>query len=161
MAMANKFNKLVLTTGNKSEMATGYATLYGDMAGGFAPLKDVYKTDVYKLAKYINRHKIIIPKRVIERAPSAELAPQQKDEDSLPVYDILDNILYEFIEKEKSIMDIINQGFDKKIVHHIVNLILKNEHKRRQSPPGPKVSCRAFGRERRYPITQKVDLNQS
>ncbi|RLA06317.1 MAG: NAD+ synthase [Gammaproteobacteria bacterium] len=160
MAMANKFNKLVITTGNKSEMATGYCTLYGDMAGGFAPLKDVYKKDVYRLAKYINHRVEIIPHRVIIRPPSAELSPEQKDEDSLPKYDILDIILENFIEKNQSSLQVIKQGFDKKLVNRIMSLILKNEHKRRQSPPGPKISHRAFGRERRYPITQKIDLNQ-
>jgi NAD+ synthase (glutamine-hydrolysing) len=155
MAIANKDNALVLTTGNKSEMATGYATLYGDMAGGFAPLKDVYKSDVYRLAHYINRKKEIIPTRVLTRPPTAELSPGQQDSDSLPNYDVLDKILYEFIENEKSSGEIYKLGFDKKIVENVLSLVIKSEHKRYQSPPGPKISKKAFDKERRYPITNQ------
>ncbi len=153
MAMANKFNKMVLTTGNKSEMAMGYCTLYGDMAGGFAPLKDVSKTRVFALCRYRNTLTDVIPERVITRPPSAELAPDQKDEDSLPPYDILDEILHQFVELDKSREQIIEQGVDEKAVNLVVRLTLLNEYKRRQAAPGPKITSKAFGRERRYPIT--------
>jgi NAD+ synthase (glutamine-hydrolysing) len=155
MGLSNKFNKIVLTTGNKSEMAVGYATLYGDMAGGFAPIKDVPKTLVYQLAKFRNTIEAIIPEFVITRPPSAELRANQTDSQSLPYYDILDEILRLFIEKRKSIEDIIKLGFDKKTVQKMIKLVLQNEHKRRQSPSGPKITNNAFGRERRYPITSK------
>jgi NAD+ synthase (glutamine-hydrolysing) len=153
MAISNKQGKLLLTTGNKSEMSVGYATLYGDMAGGFAPLKDVPKLLVYALAKYRNQINPIIPERVLMRPPSAELAPDQKDEDSLPPYPILDAILERYIEHEEAIDTIINAGFDADTVQHVVNLVNKNEHKRRQSPPGIKITRKAFGRDRRYPIS--------
>jgi NAD+ synthase (glutamine-hydrolysing) len=153
MALSNKFRKLVLTTGNKSEMAVGYATLYGDMAGGFAVLKDIPKTKVYQLANYRNRLSHVIPQRVIKRAPSAELAPNQKDQDSLPSYDTLDKILYYYVEKDLSINQIITKGFEKKDVTKVVRLIDINEYKRRQAPPGVRISKRAFGRDWRYPIT--------
>ena len=160
MAMSNKLGKMLLATGNKSEMAVGYATLYGDMAGGFAPLKDVFKTMVYALSRYRNSigddgktYKEIIPDRVITRPPSAELAPDQVDEDSLPPYDILDAVLRMFIEEFQSVDDIVAQGYDKKIVKHVANLVLLNEYKRRQSAPGIRITKRAFGKDRRYPIT--------
>lgn len=153
MAISNKKRRLVLTTGNKSEMAVGYATLYGDMAGGFAPLKDVPKTTVYELSRWINREEEIIPWRVIERPPSAELRPDQKDEDSLPPYDILDPILESYIEKNMSPQQIVEQGYDKDTVKWICRLVDINEYKRRQAAPGVRVSRRAFGRDRRYPIT--------
>jgi len=153
MALSNKMGSIVLTTGNKSEMAVGYATLYGDMAGGFAVLKDVFKLDVYRLAKYCNRESEWIPNRVIQRPPSAELAPDQKDEDSLPSYDILDAILEFYIEKEYSFNDIVAKGYEPEMVAKIINLVDINEHKRRQSPPGVRVTQRAFGRDHRYPIT--------
>jgi len=153
MALSNKTGQIVLTTGNKSEMAVGYATLYGDMAGGFAVLKDVTKTQVYQLARYRNSISPVIPERVIERAPSAELAPNQKDEDSLPPYAMLDQILTRYIEYDDSVLQIIAAGFDADIVKKIIQLVDRNEYKRRQAPPGPRVTRRAFGRDRRYPIT--------
>jgi NAD+ synthase (glutamine-hydrolysing) len=155
MAVSNKLGKIVLTTGNKSEMAVGYATLYGDMSGGFAPLKDVSKTMVYRLAKYRNTQSYIIPGRVIDREPSAELAPNQTDQDSLPPYDELDAILELFIEQRLAVKDIVKQGFNQKTVERISRLVLNNEYKRRQSAPGPKISKNAFGKERRYPMTSK------
>jgi len=155
MAASNKSGKIVLTTGNKSEMAVGYATLYGDMSGGFAPLKDIAKTMVYRLANYRNSIEYVIPGRVIDREPSAELAPNQVDQDSLPPYTELDAILELFIEQKQSIDYIVNQGFDLDTVKRISNLVLNNEYKRRQSAPGPKVSKNAFGKERRYPMTSK------
>ncbi len=155
MAISNKSGKIVLTTGNKSEMAVGYATLYGDMSGGFAPLKDIAKTLVYRLAKYRNTLSYVIPGRVIERPPSAELAPNQVDQDSLPDYDELDAILGLFIEKKHSVEHIIQQGYDADTVRHVAKMVLNNEYKRRQSAPGPKISQNAFGKERRYPMTSK------
>ncbi|MEE9327645.1 MAG: NAD+ synthase [Cocleimonas sp.] len=159
MAMSNKLGKMLLATGNKSEMAVGYATLYGDMAGGFAPLKDVFKTTVYDLARYRNilgdgnGYKEIIPDRVITRPPSAELAPDQIDEDSLPPYDILDAILGMFIEEFQSVEEIVAQGYDHETVERVAKMVLLNEYKRRQSAPGIRITKRAFGKDRRYPIT--------
>lgn len=153
MAMSNKFGRIVLTTGNKSEVAVGYCTLYGDMAGGFNPIKDVSKTMVYKLAQYRNTISQVIPERVITRAPSAELAPDQKDEDNLPPYDILDPILEAYVEHDKSIAEIVALGFEEAIVRRVIWLVDISEHKRRQSAPGVRISSRAFGRDRRYPIT--------
>ena len=155
MAFSNKFGYMVLTTGNKSETAVGYVTLYGDMVGGFAPLKDVSKTLVYQLAAYRNSISKIIPQRVFDRAPSAELAPDQKDEDSLPPYHILDPILERFVEKDFSMAQIVAQGFDKDIVNKVIKMVLNNEYKRRQGPPGIRITEKAFGRDRRYPITSK------
>jgi NAD+ synthase (glutamine-hydrolysing) len=155
MAVSNKSGKIVLTTGNKSEMAVGYATLYGDMSGGFAPLKDIAKTLVYRLAQYRNTLSYVIPGRVIDREPSAELAPNQIDQDSLPPYDELDGILELFIEQKLSVEHIVNKGFDEPTVRRITSMVLNNEYKRRQSAPGPKVSANAFGKERRYPMTSK------
>ena len=155
MALSNKSHKLVLATGNKSEMAVGYATLYGDMCGGFAPLKDISKTMVYQLAKYRNTLSNVIPERVITRPPSAELAPDQVDQDSLPSYDILDDILMRFVEQKQSVNEIIENGHNSEDVNKITSLILRNEYKRRQSAPGPKISTNAFGKERRYPMTSK------
>ncbi len=153
MAISNKRRKIVLTTGNKSEMAVGYATLYGDMAGGFAVLKDVPKTLVYRLAEYRNGIAPAIPRRVIERPPSAELAPDQKDSDSLPPYSVLDPILELYVEQDRSIGEIIAAGFDEMTVRRVVRLVDLNEYKRRQAPPGVRITRRAFGRDRRYPIT--------
>lgn len=153
MAISNKKRKLLLTTGNKSEMSVGYATLYGDMAGGFAPLKDVPKMLVYRLAAYRNSLSEVIPRRVIERPPSAELAPNQVDEDSLPPYPVLDAILLRYVEQDQSIAAIIGAGFDRADVRRVVDLVNKNEYKRRQAPPGVRISKRAFGRDRRYPMT--------
>jgi NAD+ synthase (glutamine-hydrolysing) len=153
MAMSNKQGKLLLTTGNKSEMSVGYATLYGDMAGGFAPLKDVPKLLVYQLAHYRNSLSAVIPERVITRPPSAELAPDQLDVDSLPPYEILDPILERYIELDQSAEKIIAAGFKREDVARAISLVDSNEYKRRQSPPGIKITTRAFGRDRRYPIT--------
>jgi NAD+ synthase (glutamine-hydrolysing) len=153
MALSNKQGRIVLTTGNKSEMSVGYATLYGDMAGGFAPLKDVPKLLVYRLCEYRNGISPVIPQRVIDRPPSAELAPDQKDEDSLPPYEVLDPILEAYIEADRSIEDIVGMGFEEATVRRITCLVDRNEYKRRQSPPGVRISQRAFGRDRRYPIT--------
>ena len=154
MGLSNKFGNLVLSTGNKSELAVGYCTLYGDMVGGFAVLKDVYKTIVFELAKYRNTvgDTIVIPERVITRPPSAELRPDQKDQDSLPAYDVLDAILYAYIEEDQSQDDIISKGFDKDVVEKVILLVDRNEHKRRQGAIGPRITSRAFSRERRYPI---------
>ena len=153
MAISNKLNCMLLTTGNKSEMAVGYATLYGDMAGGFAPLKDCSKSLVYALAKYCNSTEDVIPKRVISREPSAELRMDQKDTDSLPSYDLLDPILEAFIERDYSVDQIAELGYERKMVGNILGLVKRNEYKRRQAPPGVRVSSRAFGRDWRYPIT--------
>ncbi len=153
MAISNKQNRMVLTTGNKSEMAVGYATLYGDMAGGFAPLKDIYKTRVYRLASYRNTISSVIPERVITRAPSAELAPDQVDQDTLPPYDVLDDILHRYIEENESVDEIIAAGFREDYVRDTVRRVNLNEYKRRQAPPGIKMTEKAFGRDRRYPIT--------
>lgn len=153
MALSNKLGKLVLTTGNKSEMAVGYATLYGDMAGGYAVLKDVPKTLVFELAHYRNQLKSVIPERIITRQPSAELSHNQTDQDSLPPYPILDTILSRYVEHNESAADIIASGLDAETVHHTIKLIDKNEYKRRQAPPGVRISARAFGRDWRYPIT--------
>ncbi len=172
MALSNKHGRLLLATGNKSEMAVGYSTLYGDMCGAYAPLKDVYKTLVYRLSRWRNGAGIgdsglgicksvlspdggfpPIPKEVIDRPPSAELRADQTDQDSLPPYDELDGILERFIEREQSQAEIVAQGFDADTVRRVVRLVLVNEFKRRQSAPGPRVTTRAFGRERRYPIT--------
>ncbi len=153
MAISNKKHKMVLTTGNKSEMAVGYATLYGDMAGGFDVLKDVPKTLVFRLANYRNSIRRVIPQRVIERPPSAELAPDQKDTDSLPPYEILDPILEMYVEQDHGIEDILAAGFDRETVARVIAMVDRNEYKRRQAPPGIRITPRAFGRDRRYPIT--------
>lgn len=154
MALSNKFGNLVLATGNKSELAVGYCTLYGDMVGGYAVLKDVYKTIVFELAKYRNSisETPVIPERVITRPPSAELRPDQVDQDSLPAYDILDAILYSYIEEDMSQDDIIAKGFDAEVVKKVIRLVDINEYKRRQGAIGPRISSRSYGRERRYPI---------
>jgi NAD+ synthase (glutamine-hydrolysing) len=153
MGISNKTGRMLLTTGNKSEMAVGYATLYGDMAGGFAPIKDCSKMLVYRLSEYRNSLSDAIPRRVIERPPSAELRPDQKDSDSLPEYPVLDAILEAFIEEDLSVGEIVARGFDKASVGRVLDLVKRNEYKRRQAPPGVRVSRRAFGRDWRYPIT--------
>ena len=153
MGISNKTGKMLLTTGNKSEMAVGYATLYGDMAGGFAPIKDCSKLLVYRLAEYRNSVAPVIPERVITRPPSAELRPDQKDSDSLPPYEILDPILEAFIEDDLSVDEICARGFERATVVRVLDLVKRNEYKRRQAPPGVRVSRRAFGRDWRYPIT--------
>ena len=153
MAVSNKTGRMLLTTGNKSEMSVGYATLYGDMNGGFAPLKDVPKTLVYRLARWRNRNGEVIPDRVITRPPSAELRPDQKDSDSLPDYERLDEIIERFVEQDESVDRIVEAtGFECEEVERIVRMITRNEYKRRQAPPGIRITQRAFGRDRRYPI---------
>ena len=160
MALSNKFGHLVITTGNKSELAVGYSTLYGDMAGGFDVLKDVYKTQVYDLANYRNRleETPVIPERVITRPPSAELRPDQKDQDSLPNYEVLDGILMTYIDKDMGYKDIVNQGFDADMVAKIIKMVDNSEYKRGQAPIGTKISHKAFGRERRYPLVNKWSI---
>lgn len=153
MAISNKTRKMVLTTGNKSEMSVGYATLYGDMAGGFAAIKDVPKMLVYRLAEYRNKIKSVIPRRVFERPPSAELAPGQKDTDSLPPYSVLDPLLERYVELDQSADDIIAAGFDEATVRKVLRMVDRNEYKRRQAAPGVRITPRAFGRDRRYPVT--------
>ncbi|MSQ26483.1 MAG: NAD(+) synthase, partial [Dehalococcoidia bacterium] len=157
MAMSNKFGWMVLTTGNKSEMAMGYATLYGDMAGGFAVIKDVLKTLVYDLARYRNGLGAtpVIPERVITKAPTAELRPNQKDEDSIPPYAVLDPVLRAYVEEDHTVSDMIASGMSEAIVRQVVTGVDRNEYKRRQSPPGVKITPRAFGRDRRLPIVNK------
>jgi NAD+ synthase (glutamine-hydrolysing) len=158
MALSNKFGwQPVLTCGNKSEMATGYATLYGDMAGGFAVIKDVPKTLVYRLASYRNERegRELIPREVIEKPPSAELRPDQLDTDSLPPYDVLDPILQAYVEEDRSIEEMVGMGFEEALVRRVVGLVDRNEYKRRQAPPGVKITARAFGRDRRLPITNR------
>ena len=155
MSMSNKFGALVLTTGNKSEMSTGYATLYGDMVGGFAVLKDVSKLLVYQLAKYRNTLSKIIPERIIDRPPTAELREGQLDEDTLPPYEILDSVLELYVVHNKSISDIVKMGYTRDTVESIVNLLHNNEYKRRQAPIGIRITPRAFGRDWRFPIANK------
>lgn len=153
MAISNKGGRMVLTTGNKSEMAVGYATLYGDMCGGFAPIKDVCKTLVYKLCRYRNTVSEVIPERVLTRPPSAELREDQCDQDSLPEYDVLDRIIELSVEQDKPVDDIVAEGIDRETVIKVITLVQQSEHKRRQSAPGIRITRRAFGRDRRYPIT--------
>jgi len=159
MALSNKSGWLVLTTGNKSEMATGYTTLYGDMAGGFAVIKDVPKTTVYDLVRYRNSlaGRDVIPRSVIEKAPTAELRPDQKDSDSLPSYDLLDKVITAYVEEDKSVEQIVAMGIDRGVVERTVQLIDSSEYKRRQAPPGVKITARAFGRDRRLPITNRFN----
>jgi NAD+ synthase (glutamine-hydrolysing) len=158
MSISNKKGLLVLTTGNKSELAVGYSTLYGDMAGGFDVLKDVPKTLVFELARYRNSLRPCIPQRVIDRPPSAELAPDQKDEDSLPPYPVLDRILELYVEQDFSASAIVATGLDAEQVHRVLRLVDLNEYKRRQAPIGVRISRRGFGRDRRYPITSAWTL---
>jgi len=153
MGISNKTGKMLLTTGNKSEMSVGYATLYGDMAGGFAPIKDCSKTLVYRMSEYRNSVSRVIPQRVIDRPPSAELRPDQRDSDSLPPYEVLDAILAAFIEDDLSVDEICERGFERATVGRVLDMVKRNEYKRRQTPPGVRVSRRAFGRDWRYPIT--------
>ena len=164
MAYSNKFGYMVMTNGNKSEVSVGYSTLYGDMCGGFSVIKDLYKVEVYKLANWRNSNfpsisvysqTSLVPESIITKAPTAELKLNQKDEDSLPPYEILDKILYELVEKESSITDIMNLGFDEDTVIKVQGLLYNSEYKRRQSAPGVKVSERNFGLDRRYPITNR------
>ena len=155
MAFSNKFGHILLNTSNKSEAAVGYGTLYGDMCGGLSILGDVYKTDVYKLAEYINRDKEIIPRNTIEKPPSAELKPNQKDTDSLPDYEILDKILYYFIELQLSSEEIMAKGFDGNTVERVIFMVNTNEYKRYQAPPILRISSKAFGAGRRIPLVAK------
>jgi len=157
MALSNKFGWIVLTTGNKSEMSVGYATLYGDMAGGFAVIKDVPKTMVYDVCSCINRlaKKAIIPKRVMTKAPTAELRPDQKDSDSLPEYDVLDPILKAYVEDDRTFNEMLKMGFDRKTVERVIRLVDSSEYKRRQAPPGVKITKRGLGKDRRFPITNR------
>ncbi len=155
MALSNKFGWLVLTTGNKSEMSVGYATLYGDMAGGFSILKDVAKSWVYRLARWRNRQGEVIPPRIIEKAPSAELRENQLDSDSLPPYDLLDPIVTAYVEEDRSPEEIEKLGFDRALVYRVVEMVDQAEYKRRQAPPGIRISSRAFGKDRRLPITNR------
>jgi NAD+ synthase (glutamine-hydrolysing) len=156
MALSNKFGWMVLTTGNKSEMAVGYATIYGDMAGGFAVIKDVPKTLVYELCRYRNE-KIgqVIPANVLMKPPSAELRADQKDTDSLPEYEVLDAILAAYVEEDYSADEIVALGFDEPTVRRVIRMVDRNEYKRRQAPPGPKITTKAFGKDRRLPITNR------
>ena len=153
MAISNKFGGMVLTTGNKSEMSVGYATLYGDMNGGFNPIKDVYKTEVYRLAAWRNTQGFVIPERIITKAPTAELRENQKDQDSLPPYDVLDDILEGLVENEQAMAEIVARGHDEALVKRIQHMLYVAEYKRRQAAPGVKITRRNFGRDRRYPIT--------
>ncbi|MGD0154257.1 MAG: NAD+ synthase [Thermacetogeniaceae bacterium] len=161
MALTNQYGGLVLTTGNKSELSVGYATLYGDMAGGFAVLKDIPKTLVYRLCHYRNRlaGRLVIPQRVFDKAPTAELRPDQRDEDDLPPYAILDQIIEAYVEEDRSPQEIIDRGFDPAVVARVIRMVDRNEYKRRQAPPGVKITHRAFGKDRRMPITNKFDCS--
>lgn len=160
MALSNEYGWLVLSTGNKSEISVGYCTLYGDMVGGFSPIKDVYKTMVYSICRFINKkHGKIIPENIITRAPSAELKPGQTDQDRLPPYDMLDQILNAYIEQDRGYKAILDMGFDKATVIDVLNMVDNNEYKRRQGSPGVKITARAFGKDRRYPITNRFRIN--
>ena len=161
MAISNKTGRMLLTTGNKSEMAVGYATLYGDMCGGFAPIKDVYKTLVYSLCHYRNSLGRVIPERVLTREPSAELRENQVDQDSLPAYEVLDRILELSVEQDVPIDDVVRAGFERETVERVLALVQRNEYKRRQSAPGVRITRRAFGRDRRYPITSGYRRKQA
>jgi NAD+ synthase (glutamine-hydrolysing) len=158
MALCNKFNALLLSTGNKSEVATGYCTLYGDMSGGLAVISDVPKTMCYRLARYMNREKEIIPERILSRSPSAELKPDQTDQDTLPPYDVLDGILEAAVEKNLAFDEIVALGYDPGVVTDVLKRLMVNEYKRRQAPPGLKVTTKAFGYGRRYPIARSGEL---
>jgi len=155
MAISNRFGPMVVATGNKSEMAVGYATIYGDMVGGFAALKDVLKTVVYDLAEWRNRQSEVIPRASIDKPPSAELRPNQKDSDSLPPYYLLDPILVRYVEEDSTVADLVAEGFDEDTVKRVVTMIDRNEYKRRQAAPGVKITTKAFGRDRRLPITNR------
>ena len=162
MALSNKFGELLVTTGNKSEMSVGYATLYGDMCGGYSVLKDIYKTEVYALARWRNEHVpegglgpsgCVVPESSLTKAPTAELRPNQTDQDTLPPYDVLDAILHGLIEDEQSIDQIVSRGFSRHLVTRVQHLLYSAEYKRRQAPPGVKITRKSFGRDRRYPLT--------
>jgi NAD+ synthetase len=155
MALSNKFGAIVLTTGNKSEMAVGYATLYGDMAGGFAVIKDILKTLVYRLCRHRNGIARVIPERVLTRAPSAELRPNQTDQETLPPYDVLDAIVSAYMENDLSPAEMVSRGFRTEDVRRVVEMIHRNEYKRRQAPIGIRITHRGFGKDWRYPITSR------
>src|SRR5687767_9530049 len=164
MALSNKLGDLLVTTGNKSEMSVGYATLYGDMCGGYSVLKDIYKTEVYALARWRNTHRPdealgpdgpVIPESSLTKAPSAELRPNQTDQDSLPPYDELDAILEGLVEEERSVQELVERGFAPATVARVQRLLFSAEYKRRQAPPGVKITRRSFGRDRRYPLTNR------
>ena len=161
MALSNKFGRLLLSTGNKSELAVGYCTLYGDMSGGLAVISDVPKTMVYALARYINREQEVIPARTIERPPSAELAPDQRDEDDLPPYPVLDEILHRYLEENQSVAEIVAAGFAPRVVADVVRRVRRNEYKRKQAPVGLKVTSKAFGYGRRYPTAERFDETEA
>jgi NAD+ synthetase len=161
MALSNKFGHLVLTTGNKSEMAVGYCTLYGDMCGALAVIADVFKTDIYRIARWVNRERVVIPEASITKPPSAELRPDQKDQDSLPAYETLDAILQAYVVEDLSRAEIIERGFDAAVVNDVINKVTFSEYKRRQAAPGLKVSPRAFGMGRRVPIAQRFRAGTS
>jgi NAD+ synthase (glutamine-hydrolysing) len=155
MALSNKFGWIVLATGNKSELSVGYSTLYGDMVGGFAPIKDLYKTHVYELARWLNRRRETIPAASIDKPPSAELKPGQVDSDALPAYDLLDRILRAYVEHDRSIDEIVAEGLPRDVVARIARMVDAAEYKRRQGPLGIRVTPKAFGKDRRMPITNR------
>jgi NAD+ synthase (glutamine-hydrolysing) len=155
MGIANKHGYILLNTTNKSEAAVGYGTLYGDMCGGIAVIGDLYKTEVYELCRYINRNEIVIPENILTKAPSAELRPNQKDSDSLPEYDILDALLYQYIEQRQGPHELVKQGFDTALIQRVLKMVNSNEWKRAQAPPILRVSYKAFGSGRRLPIVGK------
>ena len=161
MALSNQTGAMVVSTGNKSEMAVGYSTLYGDLAGGFALLKDVYKTEVYKLSNYRNSVSKVIPENIITKEPSAELRPNQLDKDSLPEYELLDKILYLYIEEDSSSESIISSGINEDIVFEVLEKVDRNEYKRKQVAPGVKLTEKAFGKDRRMPITNTYIRDRS
>jgi len=163
MALTNQYGGIVLSTGNKSELSVGYATLYGDMAGGFAVLKDVPKTLVYRLSRYRNllAGREIIPRRVLEKAPTAELKPGQKDEDDLPPYNVLDQIIEKYVEGDLSPEEIAAEGYARDLVRKVINMIDRSEYKRRQAPPGVKITPRAFGKDRRMPVTNRFRVTET
>jgi NAD+ synthase (glutamine-hydrolysing) len=153
MALSNKFGPMVVATGNKSEMAAGYATLYGDMVGGYSVLKDVFKTLVYQLAVWRNRAGEVIPQSSIDKPPSAELRPGQKDSDTLPPYEVMDRILERHIEQDEGVEEIVAAGFEREVATRLIAMVARNEYKRRQAAPGVKITTKAFGKDRRLPIT--------
>ena len=155
MTISNRYGNLIIATGNKSENAVGYATLYGDMAGGFALIRDLFKHEVYALCRWRNTLSSVIPENVLTKAPSAELRHDQMDEDSLPPYEVLDPILESYIERDEGVDEIVARGFDEQVVIDVIALVDKAEYKRRQAPPGPKVTVKSFGRDRRLPITNR------
>jgi NAD+ synthase (glutamine-hydrolysing) len=155
MAISNKHGPMVVATGNKSEMAAGYATLYGDMVGGYAVLKDVFKTLVYDLARWRNKDGEVIPQSTMDKPPSAELRPNQKDSDSLPPYEVLDEILALYVESDLGVARIVDRGFDPGLVSRVAGMVDRNEYKRRQAAPGVKITVKAFGKDRRLPITNR------